>query len=199
VFGSGLRHERVQVSPQDSQFIELMQFEAVQASRRYGVPPRMIYAAISGQDLTYQNVGQADMEFLKHSVQTWMVDLEDAWSELIAVPHSVAFDVEGLLALDPMALAEVHSKQLANRTITVNETRIAVGRQPYNDPLYDEPGIPTPVLPDAVSKLWRGVDVFLTSDEAREIANALGGNLPVPGPEFAPAHNVAAPIDGSPP
>lgn len=39
---------------------------------------------------------------------------------------------------------------------------------------------------EAVQKVYLGVGKVITSDEARAIVNELGGDLPVPGPEFTP-------------
>lgn len=126
----------------DAQFIDILRFEVEQACRVWGVPPTMVYAAISGQHVTYANVSQSDLQFLKYSVQAWLADLEDAWSDLIAMPHSVRFDTDAVLRLDALTRAQVHEIRLRNRTETVNEARADDGRDPYDDPTYDAPGIP---------------------------------------------------------
>ena len=126
----------------DSQFIELLQFEVLQACRVWGVPPSMVYAAMAGQNITYQNIGQADMQFLKFGCQPWVVDLEDAWSELIAVPHSVKFNFSELLRMDDQARADLATTRLANKTVTVNEVRRDDDLEAFANPIFDQPGIP---------------------------------------------------------
>ena len=128
----------------DSQFTELLQFEVSQACRVFGVPPSMVYAAISGQNITYANVAQADLQYLKYSVAGWLVDLEDAWSEMIAMPQSVKFNVDALLRMDALARAELASKRLADKTTTINAVRALEDEDPFEDPAYDLPGIPAP-------------------------------------------------------
>jgi HK97 family phage portal protein len=142
VLGAGLRHEKVSVDPKDSQFIDLLRFEVEQACRWWGVPPSMVYAAISGQNVTYSNVSQSDLAFLKHSVDNWLVDIEDAWSEFLPSPQIVKFNTSALLRMDDEARWKVHDLRLKNKTTTVNAVRALEDELPFPDPEFDEPGIP---------------------------------------------------------
>ncbi len=141
VLGAAWEIEPWQVSPEDSQFLDLMRFEVEQACRWWGVPPSMVYAAVSGQSITYANVSDADLAFLKYSVTPWMVDIEDAWTELIPRPQVVKFNPSGLLRMDEKARAELHKLRLETKTRTVNEVRDLEDEEPFGAE-YDEPGIP---------------------------------------------------------
>ena len=123
VLGAGLKYEQVSVNPSDSQFIDLMRFEIEQACRFFGVPPSFVYAAVSGQAVTYQNLASSDTQFFKHSLKSWMDDLEEAWSELLPAPQLVRLNVDSFLR---MAAPDRHADQavrLASHTATVNEIR----------------------------------------------------------------------------
>lgn len=193
VFGSGLTYEAIQLNPKDSQFIDLMRFEVEQACRFFGVPPSMVYSSISGQAVTYSNVSQADLQFLKYSLGIWLADVEDAWQAMVGDPIDVKFNVDALLRMDAPSRWEIHTAALAAKARTVNEVREYEDETPFDDPGFDEPGVPedqsskaTRQLSavEAVQKIYLGVDAVITSDEAREMVNALGGNLTVPGPDF---------------
>lgn len=139
-------------SLKESQLIELLQFEVLQACRRLGVPPSMVYAAVSGQNVTYSNVSQADLQFLKYSVQAWVQDLEDAWSDLCAMPQMVKFNTDAVLRMDAISRAQLHKTRLETKTRTVNEVRLIEDEEPFPDEIYDQPGIPggaMPAVPDA--------------------------------------------------
>lgn len=170
----------------DSQFIELLQFEVSQACRTYGVPPSMVFAAMSGQNITYQNISQADLQYLKHSVTGWMIDLEDAWSDLIAIPHSVKFNVDALLRMDALSRIDLTQKRLDARMTTINYERALEDLPPFDDPIYDMPGIPGGAQPlgQMIKEMTPGVGVLITADEGRSLLNASGADLLVPGPEF---------------
>jgi hypothetical protein len=184
VLGADIEITPWQVNPADSQFLDLIRFEVEQACRFWGVPPSMVYAAISGQSVTYANVSQADLQFLKYSIQSWIIDLEDAWSELIAMPHEVKFNVNAVLRMDAESRAALAEKRLQSRTTTVNEVRALEDEQPFENPIYDEPGTPGGAQPVAqmVKEIASGVGVVLSSDEARAILNTNGADLVIPGP-----------------
>ncbi len=142
VLGSDIKLQPWMVDPKNSQFIDLLRFEVEQSCRIWGVPPSMVFAAISGQNVTYANVSQADLQFLKFSVQAWVSDLEDAWSAIAAMPHSVRFNTDAVLRMDALTRAELASKRLADKTTTVNDVRALEDEPPFPDPAYDLPGVP---------------------------------------------------------
>lgn len=177
----------------DSQFIELLQFEVLQACRVYGVPPSMVYAAVTGQNITYSNIGQSDMQYLKYGVMPWIVDLEDAWSDLIAMPHTVKFNVDAILRMDALERANLAKTRLEAKTTTINAVRALEDEEPFPDEIYDQPG--TPGGQETLGQLMRGltpaVGVYVTPDEAREMANEAGASLTIPGPtELGPTQQT---------
>lgn len=142
VFGSGIELEQWSVKPDDSQFIDLMRFEVEQACRFFGVPPSMAYAAVSGQNVTYANVSQSDLQYLKHSVGIWMADIEDAWTSWLPQPQVVKFNVSGLLRMDDAGRHDLYETRLRSKTISVNEVKALEDEEPYPDPDFDRPGTP---------------------------------------------------------
>lgn len=142
VLGSGLKLEGLQTDPNETQYIDLLRFECEQAARFWGVPPSMIYAAVSGQSVTYSNTSQADLHFLKYSLQPWLVDIEDALSALIAQPYQVKFNTDAILRMDALTRMEVHQLALANKLESVNEGRQLEDRPPWDDSEYNLPGLP---------------------------------------------------------
>lgn len=142
VFGSGLEIEFPEINPEDSQFIDLMRFEVEQACRFWGVPPSMAYAAVSGQNVTYTNVAEGDLQFLKYSLRVWLHDIEDAWSELLRGPQSVKFNVDALLEVDAPTRWKIHDLRLKNKTTSINAVRALEDEPPLDDPMFDQPGIP---------------------------------------------------------
>lgn len=152
VIGSGLTVEPIMVDPNDSQFIDLMRFTTEEACRFWRVPPSMIYAATSGQSVTYANVSQADLAYLKHSLETHLVRIENALTRLLPRPQFARFNRNAFLRADPVTRSEVVDRRLKNKTMTVNEARALEDELPF-DSEYDEPGIPgsMPAEPPAVS------------------------------------------------
>ena len=134
VLGSGLKYEAVQVDPKDSQFLELMRFEVEQICRFYRVPPSMVYGAVSGQAVTYANVSQADLHYLKHSLDGYLVRIERALTDLLPRPQVVKFNRDALLRTDTLSRYEAHAIALTNQFMSVDEVRELEDRPPMPEP-----------------------------------------------------------------
>lgn len=137
----GIEPKRLSLDPNETQFIDVMRFEVEQACRFWGVPPSMVYSAVSGQNVTYANISQDDLQFLKMSVEAWIVDLEDAWSALLTSPRYVKFNTDAVLRMDTLTRYRKHELALRNRLTTVNEVRAYEDEAPFG-PEFDEPGVP---------------------------------------------------------
>jgi HK97 family phage portal protein len=142
VLGAGLTYQPLMVDPNDSQFIELMRFSIEEACRFWRVPPSMVYAAVSGQNVTYSNVSQADLHYLKHSLEGLLVRVERAMSRLIARPQVVRFNRNAFLRSDPETRWKIHDRRLRNKTTSVNRVLMIEDELPFDGPEFDEPGIP---------------------------------------------------------
>jgi HK97 family phage portal protein len=128
--------------PNETQFIDLMRFEVEQVCRFWGVPPSMVYAAVSGQNVTYSNVTDADLAFLKHSLDGYLVRIENALTQLLPKPQVVRANRDAVLRSDARARHEIYDIRLKNRTVTVNEVRKLEDEPPFPEPEFDDPGIP---------------------------------------------------------
>lgn len=149
VLGSGLDYTPLMVDPNDSQFIDLMRFAIEEACRFWKVPPSMVYAATSGQNVTYANVSQADLHYLKHSVEFYFQRLEKRLSKIMPSPQAALFNRNAFLRSDPGTRSEIIDRRLKNRSMSVNEYRALEDEEPFDDPAFDEPGIPaTPAAVD---------------------------------------------------
>lgn len=157
VLGADLSYTPLLVDPNDSQFIDLMRFCTEEACRFWRVPPSMVYAASSGQSVTYANVSQADLHYLKHSLEGHLIRLERALTALLPRPQFVRFNRDAFLRSDPIVRSEVVDRRLRNGTLTVNEARALEDEQPFGDPEANEPAYitttqgaePTPEATDA--------------------------------------------------
>jgi HK97 family phage portal protein len=142
VLGAGLEVEPIMVNPNDSQFIDLMRFTTEESARFWRVPPSMIYAATSGQSVTYANASQNDLAYLKHSLEGHLVRIEKALTRLLPSPQFARFNRNAFLRSDPVTRSEIQDRRLMNKTLTVNEVRSQEDELPFDGDEYDEPGIP---------------------------------------------------------
>jgi HK97 family phage portal protein len=142
VFGTGLKLEQVSVNPSESQFIDLQRFTVEKIARFFRVPPSMVYGGISGQAVTYANVSQSDLHYLKHSLDGYLVRIERALTALLPNDQWVHFNRNALLRTDAEGRNGVYDTRLKNRTISVNTVLALEDEPPISDPEFDEPGIP---------------------------------------------------------
>jgi HK97 family phage portal protein len=132
VFGSGWKYEAIQSNPESAQLVEAARLSAVQVARRWGVPPGMIYAAMSGESITYQNASQTDLHYLKHSLDRYLVRMEAAFSALLPGQQTVRFNRDALLRSDTTTRYAAHEVALRNGWRTINEVRALEDEPPLD-------------------------------------------------------------------
>lgn len=147
VMGAGLRYQAVQINPDDSQFIDLLRLEVENTCRFFGVPPSMVYGTVSGQSVTYANVSQADLHYLKHSLDGRLVRLERALTRLLPRPQVVKFNRDALLRADTATRYAAHAVALQNKWRSVNEVRRIEDEEPFEGDEFNEPGVPGGAAP----------------------------------------------------
>ena len=129
VFGSGLRHEQIQINPTDSQFLDTQRFTVEQIARVYGVFPEMIGAATSGSSVTYANREQRAADWLTYGLVPYLVPVEESLSSLVPRPQRVKANVSAVLRSDlktryeSYALAAQIGATAGAPLLTVNEMR----------------------------------------------------------------------------
>lgn len=142
VVSGGVKFNPSTIKPDETQFVDLMQFEVLQACRFWGVPPAMVFAAVSGQNVTYANVTDADLFFLKHSLSHWLTDFESALSSMIVAPQVVKFNVDAILRMDTLKRYQVHEIALRNKLTSVNRVLALEDQDPWPGDEYNQPGVP---------------------------------------------------------
>ena len=184
IVSPGTTFEQIQISPDDSQFIELMQFTAGQIAGFFGLLPDQIGMPVEGSSMNYANRENRQQDLLQDAVMPVVMPLEEALSELFPRPSRVKFNVEGLLRADQQArfLAYESSARIEQMTgqpvFTNDEIRELENRRP----LEADGGEPTARdIAEMIQKIYVGVGVVLTSEEARRIINRGGAGL-VDGP-----------------
>ncbi len=140
VMGTGLTVEPFEESDNAEQFIDLQRFMVEQACRFFRVPPAMVYASTSGQNVTYANVTQADLHYLKHSLDALLSRISGALGAITDV--QVKFNWGAFLRSDAEGRNKVYDLRLKNKTMSVNEVRALEDEAPFADPEFNEPGIP---------------------------------------------------------
>jgi len=98
----------------DSQFVEQRRLAAQEVARVFRIPPHMI-GAPSADSMTYSNVEQESIEFVRYSLAPWLRRIELAISgdrDLTTERQFVRFELDGLLRADAATRSEVYARAL---------------------------------------------------------------------------------------
>jgi hypothetical protein len=129
VLSDGLKWRPIQASAADQQMIETREQFIRDIARVFRIPSHLIGAKGDGQ--TYQNVEQASLNFLVHTITPWLRRIEIGLSRLLPIGTDVVFDFGPLLRTDAMTRARVNSVNVAMGARTPNEVRLQEGFEPY--------------------------------------------------------------------
>ena len=122
VLHGGLKFDALSIRPDESQFIETLALNVRSICRIFGVPPEMV-GAESGASLTYANVEQRALDFVRFCLSPWLYRLETALSALLPRQQYVKFNAGGLLRSTTKERYEAHKIALDAGFMTVNEVR----------------------------------------------------------------------------
>lgn len=98
----------------DSQFVEQRRLAAQEIARVFRIPPHML-GAPSADSMTYSNVEQESIEFVRYSLTPWLRRIELAISndpDLAFQKQYVRFETDGLLRADANTRSEVYARAL---------------------------------------------------------------------------------------
>lgn len=132
VLGSGLTFTPIQVSPEESQFLETQKYGTTEIARIFGVPPEMI-AASSGSSLTYANVEQRALDYLTYSVAPWLTRIETALSALLPGKQHLRFDTSVLVRTDLETTMKATAIGIASKQMLPDEARALRNEPPLTD------------------------------------------------------------------
>jgi HK97 family phage portal protein len=130
VLSDGLKWQAITTSAADQQMIQTREQIIRDIARIFRVPSHLIGAM--GDNQTYQNVEQASLNFLTHTIAPWIRRLETAISTILDPNDDVAFDTSTLLRTDALTRARVNELNIKMGARTPNEVRQIEGMEPYD-------------------------------------------------------------------
>lgn len=129
VLSDGLKWRPITTSAADNEMIATREQLIRDIARVYRIPSHLIGA--SGDPQTYQNVEQASLNFLTHTIAPWLRRVEIGFSRILEPGTDVAFDTSTLLRVDALTRANVNMLNIKMGARTPNEVRQIEGMEPY--------------------------------------------------------------------
>jgi HK97 family phage portal protein len=133
VLGKGLHYEPLMISPKDALWIEAQQFDTLEIARIFGVPSSLMMTAIDGNSMTYSNVEQEWLGFVRFGLMAYLRKIEDALTQLTPRGQTVRFNLDALLRSDTTSRYNAHEVALRAGFLTRDEVRAIENLPPLTD------------------------------------------------------------------
>ena len=103
--------------------IEAQQFDTLEIARIFGVPSSLMMTAIDGNSMTYSNVEQEWLGFVRFGLMAYLRKIEDALTQLTPRGQTVRFNLDALLRSDTTTRYAAHRTALEAGFLTRDEVR----------------------------------------------------------------------------
>ncbi len=133
VIGGDLTYSPLTLKPEDAQWLEVRRFTVTDFARLFGIPTSLMLASLDGNSLTYANVEQEWLSFVRFTLMSYLRKIEEAMTELSPLGQTVRFNLEGLLRSDTKSRYDAYAVALQNGWMTVDEVRDIEDLPPLTD------------------------------------------------------------------
>jgi HK97 family phage portal protein len=129
VLSDGLKWKPITTSAADNEMIQTREQLIRDIARIFRIPDHLIGAM--GGSQTYQNVEQASINFLTHTIAPWIRRIEIGMSQILVPGTDVAFDTSSILRTDALTRSRVNMINVQMGARTPNEVRQIEGLEPF--------------------------------------------------------------------
>lgn len=130
VLGNGVSYTPIYLSPEDAQFLQNQNFNITQVARMFGIPATYLHAEVGGNSMTYTNMEQVDIAYVRYTLTAYLNEIEEALTELLPRGQMCRFKVEALLRADIKTRYEAYKLALDTGFMTLEEVRASEGLPP---------------------------------------------------------------------
>ena len=130
VLSDGLKWRPITTSAADNDMIATREQLVRDIARIFRIPDHLIGAM--GGSQTYQNVEQASLNFLTHTIAPWIRRIEIGMSKILVPGTDVAFDTSSILRTDALTRSRVNMINVQMGARTPNEVRQIEGLEPFD-------------------------------------------------------------------
>lgn len=130
VLGHGLKFQALQLKPEEVQFLEAREFDAKTIARMFGIPAHMAMVSMDGSSLTYQNIQDADLSFMRWTGMGYLRPIEAALSRVLNGTQSTRFNLDAFLRPDTKSRWDTYAVGLGAGFITPQWVQATEGLPP---------------------------------------------------------------------
>jgi HK97 family phage portal protein len=130
VVGGGWKYNPIQITPDQSMFLDTQKLSDGKVCRFMRVAPEMVGCSSEGSAITYANVEQRALGFLTYTMFRWIKRWEMWLGQCLPAGQYVKFDLDSMLRVDFLTLWTGLHMAVGSRIITQDEGREIVDRAP---------------------------------------------------------------------
>jgi len=135
VLEDGMKYKPISMPPEQAQFLETRKFQLGEIARIFRVPPHMIGDL---ERSTFSNIEQQSIEFVQHTINPWVVRLEQAMNLSLLSPSerkrfTIKFNLDGLLRGDYTARMNGYAVGRQNGWLSINDIRRLEDMNPISE------------------------------------------------------------------
>lgn len=130
VLGRGWKYQSIQISPEESQFLQTQGWSEAQCARILGAGVAEVLGYDTHSSMTYANMVDRDIALLKYAVGRWVTRINRLFSEWLPRPQMAKLDTEAFLETSAMAKWQLNQIKLNTGAATINEIRDRENQEP---------------------------------------------------------------------
>lgn len=123
VLGKGWDYKAIQITPEESQFLDTQRFSEAQCARIFGPAMAETLGYETGGSMTYTTVQERRSDLLTLTLNRWLRRADRVLTRMLPSPQYARLNRDAFLESTTLARFEAHSRALADRWRTVNEVR----------------------------------------------------------------------------
>ena len=125
VLEEGMKYQQIGIPPEEAQFLETRKFQISEIARLYRVPLHLIGDL---EHSTFSNIEQQSLEFVKYTLQPWVVRWEQAMTKSLLLPaekqdYFIKLNVDGMLRGDYQSRMNGYATARQNGWLSANDIR----------------------------------------------------------------------------
>jgi len=138
VLGSNWNYAPVYLKPEELQFLQNQAYSVTEVARLFGVPATLMLTSAEGTSLTYQNVSQEWLAFIRFTLMQYLIVIEDALTDFLPGRQKAQFNLEAILRPDTMTRYESYKLAREAGWMTVDEIRAKEDMPPLGETAVTE-------------------------------------------------------------
>jgi len=123
VLSAGIKYQALQLSPKDLEFVQARVNSAREITTMFKVPSHMLNVPSEGGSMTYQNVQQDSINFVRFCLRGWYSRVEQAFTQELPRGQDARLNIDALIRGSRNERYDAHKTAVEGGWLTIDEIR----------------------------------------------------------------------------